>query len=230
VSSTPTKKEKRAPAKGRARLRSVARPKQARSEQTLTRILDAAERLICERGLSNVSIAALAKEAGSSVGGFYARFKDKDELLRALHERDQHRFGAAVAEITDPDLWAREPLATMIERALQIFFARLEGRQRLAAAFLESAARRPDQWKHAIAFRQEVVDAFSKLIALRREEIRHPDPELAVRFALGQVLAFVDQRALSAHVGVSGIWEMSDDRQREELTRSLCRYLGVDEP
>lgn len=68
-------------------LASVARPKQARSEQTLRRILEAAERLIGEKGLGDVSIPDIVREARSSVGGFYARFKDKNELLRALEER-----------------------------------------------------------------------------------------------------------------------------------------------
>src|SRR5687767_2904644 len=68
-------------------LRSVAKPKQARSEDSLRRLLDAAESLLDERSFGDVSIADIAKRARSSVGGFYARFRDKDELLLALHER-----------------------------------------------------------------------------------------------------------------------------------------------
>jgi AcrR family transcriptional regulator len=220
------------PARGQSkrtgRLRSVTRPKQARSEETLERLLDAAERLISAKGLAHVSIASLAREAGSSVGGFYARFKDKDELLRALHEREQQRFRTAIAQVSDPRLWAEHPLNVMIERALQVFFARMKGRQKLAAAFVESAARRPDQWRHAVQFRREVVEDFGELLALRSDQIAHPEPSLAIQFALHQVLAFADQRALSAYV--SGESDMSDEIARDELTRSLCRYLGVEPP
>jgi hypothetical protein len=53
-------------------LESVARPKQARSEQTLQRILDAAEGLIEEKGLADASIPEIVRRAGSSVGGFCA--------------------------------------------------------------------------------------------------------------------------------------------------------------
>lgn len=208
-------------------LRTVAKPKQARSEETLDRLLDAAEALIKEEGLSKVSIAAIASKAGSSVGGFYSRFKDKDELLRTLHEREQRRFQRSIAEVVDPDAWAEQPLATMIERALQLFFSRLEGRQKLAAAFLESAARKPKQWRHAVEFRQMVVESFGELLALRADEIRHPDPPLAIRFAIQQVLAIVDQRALFAHISAPGDDDLTDEVLRDELNRSLCRYLGV---
>lgn len=39
-----------------------------------------------EGGHRDVSITEVARRAGSSVGGFYARFRSKDELLRALEE------------------------------------------------------------------------------------------------------------------------------------------------
>ena len=78
-------------------LRSVTAPKQARSAATLQRLLDAAEDLIAEKGLRDVSIPDIVARAGSSVGGFYARFKDKDELLRALEER----FLGEMREILD---------------------------------------------------------------------------------------------------------------------------------
>lgn len=234
----PTSKSKPAPEApptgGRRRtnksLKTVVRPKQARSEETLDRLLDAAETLIRDEGLANVSIAAIARKAGSSVGGFYARFKDKDELLRTLHEREQRRFQWSITELVDPELWAEQPLAEMIERALAMFFARLEGRQKLAAAFLESAARKPEQWRHAVEFRRTVVDSFGELLAIRGEEIQHPEPERAIRFAIHQVLATVDQRALFAHVSGPDSAGLSDDELRDELTLSLCRYLGVERP
>lgn len=228
-----TSESKPAPAPtGRRRtnksLRTVAKPKQARSEETLDRLLDAAEALIKANGLAKVSIAAIASEAGSSVGGFYSRFKDKDELLRTLHEREQRRFQRSLVEIVDPEVWVEQPLSVMIERALQLFFSRLEGRQKLAAAFLESAARKPKQWRHAVEFRQSVVESFGKLLALRSNEIRHPDPPQAIRFAIHLVLATVDQRALFAQVNGPDAATLSDTELREELTRTLRRYLGVD--
>ena len=67
--------------------RPMSEPKQPRSERTQERLLRAAEKLILEKGLADASVPEIARRAGSSVGGFYARFPDKDALLRALEER-----------------------------------------------------------------------------------------------------------------------------------------------
>src|SRR6185436_14876416 len=62
-------------------------PKQQRSRQTLTRLLDAAEALLDENGLDAATVPAIAERAGVSVGVVYRRFRNKDELLRAVYER-----------------------------------------------------------------------------------------------------------------------------------------------
>ena len=76
-----------APQAEHRRLEAVARPKQARAERTLHRLLDAAEALIEEKGLATSRSRRSCGARAPSVGGFYARFRDKNELLRALEER-----------------------------------------------------------------------------------------------------------------------------------------------
>src|SRR4029077_14801889 len=87
-------------------LQTVAGPKQARSERTLKRLLDAAEVLIEEKGHAAVSIPEIARRARSSVGGFYARFRDKNELLRALEERHFMEVWQRLDALADARRWA----------------------------------------------------------------------------------------------------------------------------
>ena len=47
---------------------------------TRTRILGAAERLLKERGVHGTSVEAVMREAGLTVGGFYAHFPSKEAL------------------------------------------------------------------------------------------------------------------------------------------------------
>ena len=91
-------------------LHSVAAPKQRRSERTLRRLLDAGEALIEEKGLADVSVPDIVRRAGSSVGGFYARFRDKNELLRALEERFFGELLARVDALAEPTRWAHAAL------------------------------------------------------------------------------------------------------------------------
>ena len=66
-------------------LRWVKPPRQARSQHTLDRLLDAAEALVHEKGgFDDVPIAEIVRRAESSVGSFYSRFPDKDALLQAM--------------------------------------------------------------------------------------------------------------------------------------------------
>ena len=57
------------------------------AEQTRTAILNAAEKLFCAQGTAAVSLEKISKKAGVTRGALYWHFKDKLDLLRALHER-----------------------------------------------------------------------------------------------------------------------------------------------
>lgn len=61
----------------------MTRPPKAR-----LRILDAAERIVKERGAANLTYEELVLSSGVSRGGITYHFATKDDLLRALIERD----------------------------------------------------------------------------------------------------------------------------------------------
>src|SRR2546430_7916872 len=62
-------------------------PQQTRSQETLDRILDAAERVLDEKSFTEATLAEIMERAGVTVGAFYRRFPDKDALLHLLDER-----------------------------------------------------------------------------------------------------------------------------------------------
>ncbi len=91
---------------------SVNAPRQKRSEETLARILDACDRLSQERGFDELSMQAIAKTAGVSVGNLYNRFSDKEGLIQHLVQRRQQAVGERIAallaeEADDLDLHGR---------------------------------------------------------------------------------------------------------------------------
>jgi AcrR family transcriptional regulator len=82
-------------------------PVQARSKQTVDRILAAAAHVFSERGYA-ATTNHVAEAAGLSIGSLYQYFPDKDALLVALHSRHleevrTHLLGAGPAE--DADAW-----------------------------------------------------------------------------------------------------------------------------
>ena len=94
----------------------VRPPRQARSQETLDRILDAAEALVAEKGFEDTPVAEIAQRAGSSVGAFYARFHDKDGLLHALYERYYEQAIATADAALDPARWEGARIAELIPR------------------------------------------------------------------------------------------------------------------
>lgn len=72
-----------------------------RKQRTTDAILDAAERLLAERGWAATTIQAIAAEAGVAIGSIYARFAGKEALHLALVDRllalNERSHGAALA-------------------------------------------------------------------------------------------------------------------------------------
>lgn len=56
-------------------------------ERTRARILDEAATVMRERGIDGIGVAALMKRAGLTHGGFYAHFKDRDDLVAHAIDR-----------------------------------------------------------------------------------------------------------------------------------------------
>jgi AcrR family transcriptional regulator len=70
----------------------VAGRERADARRNRERILDAATRLIEERGVDGVSMDEVAAEAGVGKGTLYRRFGDRSSLLRALIEGPETEF------------------------------------------------------------------------------------------------------------------------------------------
>lgn len=209
-----------------AALRSIARPKQARSEQTLSRILEAAEALIEEKGLADASIPEIVRRAGSSVGGFYARFRDKNELLRALEERFFNELTVRLDEISRPERWQGASIPEIAYPCVRELVETFRARQALITAFVFRAARDPEFIEDGLRFRREVSRRFCELLLTRSAWIRHPDPELAIDLGVQLAFGLVHQLVIFGEIRV-GSRRLSDDELVAQLTRSFLAYLDV---
>ena len=72
------------------------RPLQQRSRDMVATLVDAAARVIVERGLDNLTTNHVAAVAGVSVGSLYQYFPDKDALVEALLQRHAAQLLAVV--------------------------------------------------------------------------------------------------------------------------------------
>lgn len=213
-------------APSRSKLSTVSRPKQARSEQTLLRLLDAAEALIREKGFADVSVPEIVHRAGSSVGGFYARFKDKDELLRALEERFLARLDERVDELADPAYWGDAPTAGIVAACMHELVATHRAEQNMISTFLARAAADVEARDEGIRFRQGVSSRIGRLLLARRGEIRHPSPEMAIDLGIQLAFGVMFQNTIFGETRCGGR-ALSDAEIEAELSRIFLAYTGI---
>jgi AcrR family transcriptional regulator len=210
-------------------LQTVSGPKQARSERTLKRLLDAAEALIKEKGHAAVSIPEIAHRARSSVGGFYARFRDKNELLRALEERHFIELSQRLEALADGRRWENASTVDIVEAAVAELVTSTRERRHMIAAFLVRAIEDPAIRAGGLRFRRTVEERISALLLGRRDEMDHPDPALAIELGIQTAFALMQQHVLIEETQAGGR-SLSDEELMRELSTMFLRYVGVDSP
>lgn len=89
----------------------VVRRTKDEAQETRNRILDAAERVFSERGVSRTSLEDLAQAAGVTRGAIYWHFKDKSDLVAAMVNRVTLPMEAMVARSSDESI--ADPLASL---------------------------------------------------------------------------------------------------------------------
>ncbi len=197
-------------------------PQQRRSQESLERILDAAEHLIRERGFDDMTVAEVVQRSESSVGSLYARFRNKRGLLQAVQARYHERMEGAIAAAFDE---ARdECLEDAVRRVVRVLSNHLLSEPELFRAFILEAVfdnRVRMQGERANANRRQHM---TEVLLVHRDAINHPDPELAVRWFYTFGMAFLRERiTFGPAAELSG--GFTDETAIEELTRTLANYL-----
>jgi AcrR family transcriptional regulator len=181
----------------------VRPPRQARSHLTLGRILDAAEALLREKRWEDATVAEIARRAGSSVGAFYSRFRDKDALLSALHERFIEEAIATADASMSEERWANASICEIV-RELVAFQVRLQDQHAgLWRAMAVRATESEEFQARGQRMSKHMEELFTRLVVSRRHEILHPIPVVAAAFAGRLIGGVMLQRLLfplTAHV------------------------------
>ena len=187
-----------------------------RKPETRARIVAAAERLIKERGPQGASVEAVMREAGLTVGGFYAHFPSKEAMVdEALLAGVERSLGSLVQglEHATPATFAR----TLIDRYLEQATVGELGRACPLTLLLPDVARADEIAKQAFAART------AQLVA--RVETRLPivagmaprDVALALFASLAGAVSFARAAATSR----------GRDRILAATRASLQRWMGL---
>jgi len=113
-------------------------PRQRRKEKNKESILDAATQQLYEKGIENISIREIAKEADYSPAALYKYFDSKEALIQAVQVRENQQLIQRLAQV-DPTL---SPHQRLVELCLQYIDYGFENPQFLALINSLTSARR----------------------------------------------------------------------------------------
>ena len=204
----------------------VRPPRQARSQETLERILDAAEALVAEKGFEDATVSEVVRRAGSSVGSFYGRFRDKDGLLYALYERHLEQATATADAALGPARWEGADIAEILGAVVRFLVSIYRERQGLIRAFVVRNHLDPEFRARQERLSHYVSEKLSRLLLARVGEIRHPEPTRAAAFGLTMAVSAIESVVLFGELRSDAL-ALSDDELARELVRAFLAYLGV---
>ena len=175
------------------------RPRRARGEQTRQLILQTALRLFRERGFTETTMRAIAKEAGVAVGNAYYYVDSKEHLVQGFYDQIQAEHRAAAKQI----FAAEKDFADRLRGVLHAGIDVNEPYHSFAATFFKSAAEPTSPLspfsressparEAAIGIFRDVVDGSS---AKLDPELRKDLPELLWLGWMGVVLFWVHDRS-----------------------------------
>lgn len=200
-------------------------PRQSRSQESLERLLDAAEELFATKGFEQTTVAELVRKANSSVGAFYLRFKDKETLLLCLHGRFCEEARATASAVLDGQLWQTSSIREILANTVPFLVEVYRQRRDLFRTFILRSGSDPQFAQRWLPMHSHLFDRVRELLLARREEIHHPAPEVAVEMGLQLVLSTLDMLTLVPSLDTRGL-KLDDPSLPVELVRVFLTYLG----
>jgi len=202
---------------------------QARSRESLMKLLNAAAEILQEDGLEGATIPRISARAGLSPGAIYRRFPDKDALLQTVVLTIMKNNDAAMSGLLTAEKAAGSTLETALKEMLQQTVTGYRQYSRLMSAVVQYFRSHPD-----LAFKKKVdvieTRTFMRLVLYMlhfRKEIRHPDPERALAFAYS--VAGHSLREILMMESMTDVWApllpKSDEELVEELSAMIMAYL-----
>ena len=165
------------------------KPKQARSRQSLKKMLDTAKEMLAENGYAEFTLQELSKRSNVSIGSIYHRFESKQELVRRVQaevlETIEQEHALLINRLRRKNL----PLRELVPAVVNVFSDFLRRHAPILRVFMDIAPTDPVVAEIGKRYHgQSMLDV--KLLLLEcRDEIRHPDPEHAVEASFSVIYA-----------------------------------------
>lgn len=174
----------------------LSKPKQKRSQQTLEKITEACEALLADATFEEISMQAIASQAGISVGNLYNRFSNKEALIGHLVEIMHARFSENVMSELEsfPSNKALEVRLTHLVSVLESAVNKNAAMVKAVAS--RNLASRTSRTESTDQQAEWVLDSILNWLYESKKEIKHPDAREACRFAITSIIFGLQYRLI----------------------------------
>jgi len=199
-------------------------PLQRRSQESLERVLQAGAELLLEVGYEGFTLQEVSKRSGVSIGSIYARAPSKEALILAIYDREMAKVSAANERLRET-----AQLEGLKGRELIIALVDLMARSTLEHAdilrvFMYRALVDEEIWKRGSDRSTMLSRAFEEALLEHKDELNHPDPELAIDVAFRMVYNTLVRRVTHGNTFESQR-PLSDEDLIRELGEAAADYL-----
>lgn len=198
-------------------------PLQRRSQESLERVLQAGMEVLQEQGFEGFTLQEVSRRAGVSIGSIYARVASREALIMAIYERTMawtDEQDQLKRDSLREDLTPRERIETIVTDMAE----NMLGHGDVLRVFMRQGPISPEIWERGAEKSQETSKVFVRAVLEHREDISHPEPELAVDIAWRMVYCTIARR-ITHGSKFESLRAVSDKRLVRELARAVADYL-----
>jgi AcrR family transcriptional regulator len=207
-------------------------PQQARSRESLRKLLKAAAEVLGQHGLEGATIPRIAQHAGLTPGAIYRRFPDKDALLETVIIRILKRQDERLRMMLTPAMARQIPLAVFAEQLINSMLVSYRANAGLLRALRQFAQGRDHTafYRRVTKLEMRTWQYLVEVFLVHRKEVKHPDPQMAVSFALMMLISALIELILVDHdmKNWQAVIPKDDLSLKRELLRSFLSYLGIE--
>ena len=201
------------------------KPKQARSRQSLSKMLQTAKQMLTERGYADFTLQELSQRSEVSIGSIYHRFENKQELVRQVQaevlETIENEYAVLINQLRRQSL----PLKKLMPNVVKLYGNHLKLHAPILRVFMEIAPSDPAVAEIGRKYLRQAMLDFKLLLLDRRAEISQRDPEHAV-----EVCFEVIYSSMSRYLGLGNVLhDMSEGDWNvllDDLTQVALLYLS----
>jgi AcrR family transcriptional regulator len=212
--------------------RQTLAPQQARSRESLNKLLKAAVEVLGQQGVAGTTIPRIAAHAGLTPGAVYRRFRNKDVLLETAILRVLEDQTKVLLLTLTVEAAAEIPFPTLAEQVINSLVVSYRVNASLLRAVRQFLQEKEDSafWKKASKLELRTFEYLVSILVTNGREIKHADPRAAV--ALGLIMVVGTLWEVVVNPGDVKLWKgllPKDDRTlKGEITRAFLSYLGVE--